>query len=373
MSGPYDKYRREIEYCTYCPKLCRFACPVAQVECSETVTPTGKMTVLRQVRDGVIPLDQDAASLMYNCSGCLRSRTYCEHEIEVIRAFEAARHEAVKAGVAPDRVYKYLETWQRYGNPFGEDLLKKLKALAPEEYFTRPAPVLIFTGCTILHYHPEVLKSMIQVLSALKVEFRIFSNERLCCGFPIFTLGHREASLEQMKNIASAISSAEIVISPCPTCASNLRQFYPEQGIEIKPRVLHISEFLAERVSELSLERKNTRKVIYHDPCHLGRYLGVYDQPRQILAAILEQPLIEFYENREHATCCGGGGGLPVTHPLTAREIARGKIQDFLESGADLLCTACPMCQRALERSGRDKGIVVKDISQLIADCLPGG
>ncbi len=372
MSGPYDKYRREIEYCTYCPKLCRFSCPVAQVECSETVTPTGKMTILRQIRDGVIPLDKDAASLMYNCSGCLVSRTYCEHEIEVIGAFEAARHEAVKAGVAPERVYKYLDTWQKFGNPFNEDLLKKLKGLVPEEYFTRAAPVLIFTGCTVVHYHPDVLKSMIRVLEALKVKFRILGNEHICCGYPILTLGHWEAGMEQMKNIARAISSAETVISPCPTCTSNLRKTYPEMGIEVKPRVLHLSEFLAERISEFPIERKEPRKVIYHDPCHLGRHLGVYEAPRQILAAILDKPLIEFYENRGHAACCGGGGGLPVTHPLTAREIAGGKIKSFLESGADLLCTACPMCQRALERSGRDQGIVVRDIAQLIADCFPG-
>lgn len=372
MKGPYDRYRREIEYCTYCPKMCRFSCPIAQVECSETVTPTGKMTILRQVRDGTIPLDRDAANLMYDCSGCLVSRTYCEHEIEVIGAFEAARHEAVKAGVAPERVYKYLDTWKKYGNPFGENLNAKLRGLAPEELFTGSAPVVLFCGCTMLHYHPETLSAIVRVLRALNVEFKIFSGERLCCGFPIFTLGHWDAAREQMAAVAGALADVETIISPCPTCVHNLKETYAEQGIELKSKVMHISELVAERISELEIERRDRRKVIYHDPCHLGRYLGVYDEPRAILSSVLEQPMMEFFENREKATCCGGGGGLPVTHPLTARGIASNKISDYLDSGAEVLATACPMCRRALERSGRDKGMAVEDVIQILSDCLAG-
>ncbi len=373
MPGSFEKYRREIEYCTFCPKLCRFSCPVAQVECSETVTPTGKMTVLRQVRDGVIPMDAEFANLMYNCSGCLISRTYCEHQIEVIGAFEEARHEAVKAGAAPDRVYKYLETWNRFFNPFGDDLAKKLKGLAPEEYFTRSAPVVIFPGCTVIHYHPDVLQDMIRILEALKIDFSIFSDKRICCGFPIHTLGHREAAREQMEHVAGKLSGADMLITTCPTCATNLVRTYPDMGINLKPRVLQVSQFLADRISDVQIERKETRKTIYHDPCHLGRYLGVYNEPRQVLRSILEAPLIEFYENRERATCCGSGGGLPVTHPHTAREITRGKIEQFFESGADVLATACPMCHRAFERGGRAQALVVKDIIQLIAGCIAGG
>jgi Fe-S oxidoreductase len=370
MPGPYDRYRKEIEYCTFCPKMCRFACPVAKVECSETTTPTGKMTLLRQVRDGVLPLDQEFASLMYDCSGCLVSRTYCEHRIEVIGPFEAARHEAVKAGVAPERVYKYLETWKKSGNPFGEDLLKNMQGIVPEKYLNRSAPVMLFPGCTVLHYHPELLESIIRILESLKIEFSIFNNQEMCCAYPIYTLGLWEDAREQMKKIAEKLSNAQIVISPCPTCVNNMRRTYPEAGIEIKPEVLHITEFLSDKISGLEILRKEPRRVIYHDPCHLGRYLGVYDEPRAILGAILENPLMEFYENRDQAACCGSGGGLPVTHPRTAREITRAKINEFLETGAEVLATACPMCQRAFERSGRDQGITVIDINQLLDQCI---
>ena len=133
MAEWHKDFRREIEYCTYCPKLCRFSCPVAQVECTETVTPTSKMTNLKLVRDGALAFDEEVGDLVYACSGCLVSRTYCEHEIEVYPPYEAARAEAVKSGVAPKAVLEYADNWSKYGNPFGTDLKKVIDQRVPEK------------------------------------------------------------------------------------------------------------------------------------------------------------------------------------------------------------------------------------------------
>jgi Fe-S oxidoreductase len=94
-------HKKQIDYCAYCPKLCRFACPVGQVVERETVTPTGKAVALKLVAESKAEFDREFAELVYLCSGCRITQTYCEHDIDVFPALEKARAEAVKKGVAP--------------------------------------------------------------------------------------------------------------------------------------------------------------------------------------------------------------------------------------------------------------------------------
>lgn len=366
----FRAYRREIEYCSYCPKLCRFACPVAQVVPSETLTPTGKMTLLRLLRDQVLPFDAAAAEVFYHCTGCLISRTYCEHRIEVLPPFEAARAEAVARGVAPAKVGQALATWQKHGNPFGENLSATIRRQVPEPYLSGSAEVLVFPGCTMLHYHPDNLSAIVQVLAALGVDFRVLHEGRICCGNPIHTLGHREAFETHRRELLARLSPWKTIVSPCPTCIFYLNQFYLRDLRRKAPQAFHLTEFVAARLNGLKIQTPLNQKVIYHDPCHLGRYLGVYDPPRLLLQKATGLPPLEFDAHREAGTCCGGGGGVPLTHPQTARAISRNKIQEFARSGAELLATACPMCQRMLGRAGRDQGVRVEDVFSLLAKSL---
>ena len=367
MSDWLSKYRREIEYCSYCPKLCRFACPVAEAERSETLTPTGKQTVLKLVNDGLLPFDAAAAEPLFMCTGCLISRTYCEHDIEVYPPFEAARREAVRRGVAPAKAMAFEGAWQKRGNPFGADLATKLEGLLPPERLTRGGKVVFFTGCTALHYFPEQVADAARVLEALRLDWRAFSAEHLCCGQPLLALGHEDAFKKQARETAAALAGAELVVTPCPTCAHVLQDRYPEFGAEISARVVPLVALAAERLSQLLIVRRDPRSVGYHDPCHLGRYLGMYEEPRRVLAATLEGPLVEFPENRDRSVCCGGGGGLPVTRPDTARAIAGDRVADARASGAEVVATACPMCRRMLGRTGRDAGVIAEDVVSILA------
>jgi len=370
MSEWHEKFRKEIEYCTYCPKLCRFSCPVAQIECSETMTPTGKMTVLKLVKDGLLPFDEEAAELVYMCSGCLITRTYCEHDILVYPSFEAARIEAVKKGVAPKTALEYEKQWSRHGNPFLVHMPEILKNQVPEKRLQNSAATVLFTGCTATHYFPDQIGDTRRLMEAMNVDFSVFNRDWICCGYPLLTMGHREPFEKQAGAVSKALGNAELIISPCPTCPHMLKERYPEFGLGLKARVIHITEFLAENIERIPIKSKDNRRAIYHDPCHLGRYLGVYEEPRQLLEAALGSPPIEFFENREQATCCGGGGGLPVSKPKTARRIAREKAEAVEEYGADLLATACPMCRRMLGRSGKDLNISVDDVVSIISKLL---
>ena len=362
-------YEKEIEYCSYCPKLCRFACPVANFTCSEASTPTGKMTILKLVKDGVLELDQDSAQLLYQCSGCILSRTYCEHQIEVIGAFEAGRSLAVERGLAPARVMEFAGRWQKQGNPYGKDLASTLKQISNGRHLENKK-VLFFSGCTMTNYFPETIKEILKVLERISPEFQIFAEEKICCGYPLYTTGHWKVFKEHQSWLAERLGGYDLIISPCPTCVWFLKSQYQESGLIEVGAIKHITELVSENFTQLSLKGKIKERVLYHDPCHLGRYLGVYQAPRQILQEITEEGYLEFYENQEQANCCGGGGGLGLSHPEIARGIARARIQEAVELGAEILASACPMCERMLSRPGKEAGIKVKDLCELVAELI---
>jgi len=145
-------------------------------------------------------------------------------------------------------------------------------------------------------------------------------------------------------------------------------------GLDL-PRVLHVIEYLQPFIeaSKLKLKKSNEIiKVTWHDPCHLGRALGIYEEPREILRAIPGVELIEMETNRKAAMCCGSGGGLRSYDAEQAKKIAASRMQDAENVKADILATACPFCEHNLKDGASQIGSKVKivDILDLIAQQL---
>ncbi|MCZ7585084.1 MAG: (Fe-S)-binding protein [Deltaproteobacteria bacterium] len=159
-------------------------------------------------------------------------------------------------------------------------------------------------------------------------------------------------------------------MSGSPQCVHELRTIYPEMGFKVTPKVFHTSEFLWPIIKEGRLELKRTFSgpVMYHDPCTLGRYLGVYDEPRNILQEVTKQPVIEFSRNRRFADCCGGIGGLKVMNPKAARDIAERRLEEYREGDKKVLVTACPSCEQQFRAAGDD--VEVMDLISVVARCV---
>src|SRR5689334_12487996 len=104
-----DSHAREHTYCAYCPKLCRFSCPVSTVQARETTTPWGKMSSLHHIAGDALPMTAEHAAPFWACTGCMRCRTFCAHENDVAATLDAGRAEAVRAGVAPRAAYETIE------------------------------------------------------------------------------------------------------------------------------------------------------------------------------------------------------------------------------------------------------------------------
>jgi heterodisulfide reductase subunit D len=154
------------------------------------------------------------------------------------------------------------------------------------------------------------------------------------------------------------------VVVGCPACTWLLREKLPAEGLEHNTEVLHISEFLYVHAERLDI-RHTREAAFYHDPCYLGRYLGIFEPPRRLVSRCV-QSVKEFFYTGEEAECCGGGGLVPQTFPEAAMGQARRRLREAQLFEVPLVVTACPTCRRTLAKAGEDR-VEVMDLVNLLA------
>ncbi|MFQ5863192.1 MAG: (Fe-S)-binding protein [Candidatus Brocadiales bacterium] len=233
------------------------------------------------------------------------------------------------------------------------------------------AKVLYFVGC-VSSFSPlaqDIPQAFAALLIRAGVDFTILGPEEFCCGFPLKAAGMKDKmeglrrhNIKKLREIG-----ADTVVFNCPSCYMTWDNEYSPflEGVKLK----HSTQFIKELLKEGRLKpSQNKLKVTYHDPCDLGRNVGVYESPREVLRAI---PGIDFRETRNHksrAICCGGGGVLEAADPIMASEISYSTYNTFLETGAEALVVACPQCKRMFHgaRKHLEGRLQVMDITELL-------
>lgn len=216
---------------------------------------------------------------------------------------------------------------------------------------------LYYPGCVTRQALPEVGARYEQLLRQAQIDFIVLPGEAVCCGSPVKRAGYL-ADFEALKrrNLALlARYSVRKIITNCPGC---YHTFKVEYGME----AWHVSQVLRPATFRRSAEASLT----YHDPCHLGRWSGIYEEPRRLLAAAGWQ-VTELPDNREQGLCCGGGGGLKSNFPELADAIARQRLAQVTNQR---LCTACPLCYAHFKHNAGD--VQVLELSEALADEVKG-
>lgn len=365
------EHHRAIEFCTFCPKMCRFACPVANVTANETYTPWGRQTLLHMVSEGHIEFNREIAYTVYQCASCLACQAACDHLIDVPAVMTTAREQAVAMDLEPHEVGEYRQFFSQHNNPYGVDLRARVRSRVPEAYLERDAQVAYFAGCAQAYHHPQDLQDTVKVFEAMDLDYvAVFEGEAMCCGAPLRQLGLRDDYERNAKKLAAELSKYKTIVSGSPTCVHELKVQYAQMGLNMTPRIFHTTEFLWPLIREGKLRhtRPFGQSVMYHDPCTLARYLDVVEEPRNILKEVLREPLLEFGDRGKNTGCCGSGGSLAVTNPEAASDIAKERLRDFHDSEAKVLVTACPNCRNQLATA--DPDIEVLDIINVLARCV---
>ncbi|RME01960.1 MAG: (Fe-S)-binding protein [Deltaproteobacteria bacterium] len=347
-------YRKEEDYCAFCPKMCRFSCPVSEAEGRETVTPWGKVSIVRFVREGAIPLDGEAAALFYKCVDCRRCQNFCVHDNDVSAILTAARRQAVAHGVAPPEITAYLQDSAEGFRVRSPALLERLRALAPPEAFRSEADTLFLPGCAAIKYRPDLIGQTLSLFERLGVEgITLLDGLPQCGGYPLYAAGDATQYTETAEERNRALAPYATIVSACPACTGLIGEEMPQH------RVVPLVSFLLPHVERYFAEHPPSRRgaFMYHDSCFLGRGLGCYEEPRKLLA-LAGIEVVEFPQNRNEAECCGAGGLLPLTAPETARKIARHRLRHAGMGESQGVVTACASCSHAFAKVEEDVPIL---------------
>lgn len=344
-----EPFTKQHTYCTYCPKMCRFSCPVSVAQSSETTTPWAKMTSAHHVNDGNLDMSESVAASWYGCTGCLRCRTHCTHRNEVAATLHAARAEAIQGGRAPTRAFAVLEEHERR---------ERNASLAGSRLYTSPgteakADVMYFPGCTANVLRAGDAVAGWRATRAL-ADAPVHVVADRCCGLPLLEAGDPERFRRAAAEVLSAISGAILVVFLDPGCLHAMEVESVRHGLTpTANRMIHLSELAARHIDRIKPLAKPTT-ARYHDPCRLGRGLGVYEAPRRVLAKILGNEVEEFNQSRHDSICSGGGGQLPRTDPQTAAAIAKDRLAQHAWVGGGNIVTACPGSAKQLSENGND-------------------
>ncbi len=363
----FSDLERQIAYCAYCPKMCRFSCPTAMVRPSEALHPTGKATILWRLLKRAAPVSRDVADVLYRCTGCMLSRSFCDHEIQVYPPIERARALAFASGMAPEGVQGAMRSVHTLGNPFGGNLADAFYHQVPPRWVQPEAQVLVFTGCATLEADPGVLAHLVGVLERLRIDTVGFlPPDPMCCGGICLDLGDQEGFREAAVALVPRLASAKRIVTLCPHCHYTLKTRYAWLDPSLANRVEHVTEFLWRFSHRMQpMEDAAPEAVLYHDPCYLGRYMGVFQHPRDLLGRVLPRGnLLEFPQRAHKAECCGGGGGLPFSFPDEAKAIARRRLASATCPSSTVVVSACPWCTKML-REAQPQGEVMDLVTAL--------
>ncbi len=356
--------------CVHCG-LCLTACPMREAwpPYGEVGTPRGKVSMVQGYLMGVFGRDPNLEEeFWYRCSLCERCHQFCPLHLRISGMVLGMRQRLLEDGRVPQVARRALMSLHRYGNPWHQppesrgEWARGLPLKVSGD--GNGAEVLLYVGC-FGSYDPrgqKMARALAEVLLASGVEFSILGPEELCCGREAYSLGEK-GLLEWLRERNLEIFSryrVRKVVTLSPHCYDAFRNLYPPFA-----EVEHYSVVLAKLMREgrLPLKGSQGEKVVYHDPCHLGRRNAIYDEPRQVLRA-MGFKLLELPHSRQMAFCCESGGGkmwLPSPGvPMGPKKI----LQEAETLGADAVVTSCPFCVAALEAASGSLEIL--DLAELV-------
>ena len=269
----------------------------------------------------------------------------------------------------------------------GKHQYKALPAIAARSFRERwpqlkpslPNPrlrIALFSGCAQDFIFPDQLEAFVKLMVALNVDVD-FPLEQTCCGLPLDVMGQRGVAVEVARQNIEALAQRryDAVVTLCASCASHIRNVYPEllhgtlqqQAAEALARAVQpFSAFLHDTlgVSAEDFNRSGER-VTFHAPCHLCRGCGVREAPHDLIAQAAD-----FVPCAEEDVCCGFGGSYSMKFPEVAAQLLENKLKNVQETGAARLVTDCPGCVLQIRGGAEKKGLPIRvsHIVELMAE-----
>ncbi len=335
-----ESYRDQVLRCSSCG-FCQAQCPIFGLTLRPALNARGKMLILKEVMDGNIPLDEELTETLFQCTNCANCATHCPSGVNVPEILRAARRDMVAAQSCHPVFEGMHKVLASHPNIYAED--------DPEDFgreLGKKAENVFFVGCVGLYREDEATETTLDLLDRLKVDYTLISE--VCCTGVLEDVGYSINEERAAQNIEAILATgAKRVITGCPYCyrtftGKDQYKALLDKGIEI----LHISQFL----KDFDFGVKTDKRVTYHDPCDLGRHTGIYEEPRTTIKKIADD-FVELPYNRAEANCCGAGGGVRGAYPANSIAMAKRRLEEVEQVGAEILLTECNSCLHNLDNA----------------------
>jgi Fe-S oxidoreductase len=362
-----------VRLCYQCGK-CDVVCPWNRVR---------RFSMRKLIREACLGLTEIEGEDLWRCTTCGMCPSQCPRGVRQVDVAVALRRIATAYDVFPTAVRAARTAGGSLladGNPLSED--RERRADWARDLAVRPfaegMELLYFVGC-YYSYDPRLKKVAVataKILERAGVDFGILGTRESCCGESIRKAGGEEVFRTLAKENIKAFIDAGVkrILVSSPHCYHTLKNEYPEMMVRFE--VVHITQLLAEllRAGRLQLSGSHAKKVTYHDPCYLGRHNGVYDAPREVLAAVPGLELVEMADAREGSLCCGGGGGRIWMDTPKGERFSDLRVEQARATGAEVLATCCPYCVSNFEESRLglevEDVLEVRDITEIVAEAM---
>jgi Fe-S oxidoreductase len=379
----YDDIVHRCFRCGFCKLTSDFSnynCPTYSRFRFESSSPGGRLWLIRAWLAGDVKTSEHFGEILYSCTACGNCVEHCIFTFSenIVDIYIAAREKMVEQSVIPPAVRDYLKNVSISGNPYKAPAAERGKWADGTGIPKYENQEYLFYVGDVGSYDERGMKmarAVGRLLHKAGVDIGILAENELCDGNEVRSVGETglfELLAEQNSELFRSLGVKKIITLD-PHAFNAFKNCYPFEKGEFE--IYHYTQILAPLLKSGQVSLKGgSAKITYHDPCYLGRYNREYAAPREILNAVSGLELVEMERNREDAFCCGGGGGNFFTDLIGggANSPARIRIREAVNTGADIVATACPQCAKMLDDAAKAEGLEgrleIRDIAEIISD-----
>jgi Fe-S oxidoreductase/nitrate reductase gamma subunit len=377
------KQRLDYDACTRCSR-CQDVCPAFQT--GKPLSPMNLVLAMRRAMDEakwdqmVVPgtVRPEEVWSCVTCGACVYTCPVLVHHVETV--IDLRRGLVSRGELVPEELLQVAYNIMKTGNPYAanpyekEEWLRSLigRGLVEEAREGVEHDYLLWVGCAVA-YDPRLrgtVEALLQLLKKAGIRVAV-ALEQNCCGEPARRIGDELLFVELVKRNAEILKRYRFrkLLVTCPHGYNVFRNEYPLYGVKVD--VEHHVQLLARLIAEgrLKPRRKLSLRATYHDPCYLGRWNGVLEEPRLVARTVVEE-LVEMRRSRLNSFCCGGGGGGAFYDIKVGERISKVRAREAKETGAKLVVVACPFCNTMLSAEAPDYDLEVKDVAELVKEAM---
>jgi Fe-S oxidoreductase/nitrate reductase gamma subunit len=323
-----------------------------------------------------------AEEVLWACTTCGACMEVCPVFIEHVPRIVDMRRNLVEMNAkVPDELLSLFENMEQRSNPWGIAPAERVKWVTDvnvKSFETGKTEYLFYVGCfgAFNARSRKVSAAISHILNTTGISWGILGKEELCCGDSLRRLGN-EFVFDRMAQDNIRIfkeKGIKKIITQCPHCYNTLKNDYQQYGMQLE--VIHHTEFINDMIRSGKLNMKGAKdlgNLVFHDSCYLGRYNGIYEAPRNVIASVTGNVPIEMERRIDRSFCCGAGGGR-MWMEESGKRINAARVDEALNKDPGTICVCCPYCMTMFEDGLKsikaDNKVQVLDLAEIVSMAL---